>query len=617
MPRTHQNPGSTALWLSCAAIGIFVWGLEHWRQGASDKATSAERARFQVLVNCLLGLDGPTLVYSPTESRRRLRALAMDTSLEPSSTWVDRCIPAARDLAVHGAEVDTTHAVGSVPTQLRARARELAVALTRVGAVWQVRAGDPVADMDRIADLLARTATEIDLASNPIPPGGFRGPRAPVVRPRARFTTLRVQGAQPLPLGSPARFLLGAPTPLLSAVDVGRGGARVEVIANDVTPFWRLVPWGLVSVVPEEGAPDGLSPVVLAGLRGQLGRGRIAAPPSNGDPRGLAWDAVPVRGALWLAESVRGNGPVLARLPTNAPGAHTESATAVRLRHTPRAAEGGSNARPIDEEVAVGTDGHAVFAASTEHPEGAWGVRVHVVRARSEARAEVFPVPASPEVWSLRGRRPALAFCTTHDATWLFAAAREEWRAGVIDRASLVEAARVTYAGGPRFDESLTVRCEPYGALVYARERPRQSPMLLCHSNTGSTGRAPSAECESLPRIPSMHPADLPPWVTVDAQGRALAHPEWPLGAVVTRTGTVVAARAAGTIAAVTRWTSGAAAWLPERVVFDAAAREPHATVQGVEVYTDGQRLLLVIATATELHLGVSEDDGATWRPLE
>jgi hypothetical protein len=357
--------------------------------------------------------------------------------------------------------------------------------------------------------------------------------------------------------------------------------------------------------------------VILSGLRGQLGRGRIAAPPLHGDPRGVAWDAVPVRGALWLAESVRGNGPVLARFPTNVGGGRAESPTAVRLPYTPRPVEEGSNARPFDEEVAVGTDGHAVFAASTEHPEGSWGVRVNVVRARGEARAEVSPVPSANGVWSLRGRRPALGFCTTHDATWLFAAAREEWRAGVIDRGSLVEAARVAHAGGAHFDESLTLRCEPYGVLVYARERPRQGPMLLCHSNTVSADRAPSAECETLPRIPSMHPADLPPWVTVDAQGKPVAHAEWPLGAVVTRTGTVVAVRAAGTIAAVTRWTSGSAAWQPERVVFDAAAREAHATVQGAEVYTDGQRLLLVIATATELHLGVSEDDGATWRPLE
>jgi hypothetical protein len=84
----------------------------------------------------------------------------------------------------------------------------------------------------------------------------------------------------------------------------------------------------------------------------------------------------------------------------------------------------------------------------------------------------------------------------------------------------------------------------------------------------------------------------------------------------LTGSGTVVAARAAGTIVAVARLPRGASGWEPERVVFDAALDEPGSTVLGAELYTDGARTLLVVSTATELRAALSTDDGATWRGL-
>jgi hypothetical protein len=76
----------------------------------------------------------------------------------------------------------------------------------------------------------------------------------------------------------------------------------------------------------------------------------------------------------------------------------------------------------------------------------------------------------------------------------------------------------------------------------------------------------------------------------------------------------VVAVRASGTIAAVTRLPFGADAWEPERVVLDAAAEESRGTVTGAELYADGARTLLVVSTATAMHASRSDDDGAKWR---
>lgn len=586
-------------WFALAAVATFVYGVESWRRSASRRASNGEQARLHAAVTCLLGADGARLAYSPGEARARLRALAMDTSLTPAPSWVDRCIPLLRELAVYGARVDVTQDPRAAPTAVARHARELALATARVGLVWQIRAGDPDTDMDHVAELLVRTATEIDLASADVSIDTVKGPRAPVPRPMPRMVRLETGGLLPLPSGTPERFLVGSPLPFLTAIEVREGALRTEVLANEDARWWRVVPQGVVRVVSEERSTDGLSPVYLDGASGALGVARIAAPPAAVDPRIVSLDAV-VRGrVLWLAEAVRGNSPVLARLPFA--GSHAD-ATAARLSRGPRV-----DSERVDEEVAVAANADGVVAAYTEHLPASGVVDVRVVRAAGGERAAVREVPVETSAWQLNGRRPALGLCATPGLTWLFAAANDEWRVGVVGD-GLTGVGRVTRAGARRFDETLTLRCASHGVVAYARERPRSSPMWRCALDDGTP------RCETLPALPSTQPGDLGPWTTTSPRGERRTHPEWPLGMVYTAHGTVLAVRTSGSIVAVARLPRGASQWEPERVVFDAALDEPGASALGAELYTDGARTLLVVSSAGELRAARSDDDGETWR---
>jgi hypothetical protein len=587
-----------------AVVVTFVYGVEHWRRRAAARASSHEQARFHAVLTCLLGDDGVRLAYRPGEARRRLRALAMSTSLTPSPTWVDRCVPLLRDLAVHAPEVDVTRDPRAAPTAVARHARDLALALARVGLVWQIRAGDPETDMEHVAEVLTRTATELDLASVAPTRDTLKGPRAPHPQPPVQMLTLTHGGLRPLPVGTTERVLVGAPLPLLSSVRVREGALEAEPVANEDAIWWRVVPGGVVRLVPRDAqsARDALAPVSLDSHEGTLGEGRIAAPPEGTDPRAVALDAVVQGRALWLAESVRGNGAVLARLPLR--GASAEHTTAARLSTVPA---GDREAARVDDEVAVAIDGRDVVAAYTDHLRATGLVEVRVVRARGGERATVRPVPPDGEAWQLRGQRPGVALCAAQGATWVFAAARDEWRAGVLRDGRVVDVGRFVRAGGRRYDEVLTVRCGRQGVMVYGREMPRSSPMLRC-----VVGASP--RCEALPALPSPQPGDLAPFATVNAHGTSRAHPEWPLSLALSARGAVVAVRVAGTIAAVARLPAGALAWEPEHVVFDAAADEARTTLSGAELYADGLHTLLVLSTATALRATRSDDDGVTWR---
>ena len=48
-------------------------------------------------------------------------------------------------------------------------------------------------------------------------------------------------------------------------------------------------------------------------------------------------------------------------------------------------------------------------------------------------------------------------------------------------------------------------------------------------------------------------------------------------------------------------------------MVFDAAAQTPGERVDDIELYADGERVLLVIATAGELRLLRTVNDGERW----
>lgn len=604
MSTRRRSFGSAQTWLSLGAVATFVYGVESWRSRASSRATRDEQARFLAVATCLLGDDGARLAYRPADARRRLRALAMSTPLAPAPTWVDRCVPLLRDLAVRGAEVDVTRDPRAAPTAVERHARELALLTARVGLVWQVRGGDPGVDMEPIADALVRTATEIDLAAAEPTRASLRGPRAPAAVGLPAFASAPFGALLPLPTGAPGRFLAGAPAPLLSAVTVRDGAVGVEPVASDDARWWRAVPGGVVRVVAEEGAPDGLSAVHLDTLLGARATGRIAAPPPEIDPRAVALDAAVFGRALWLAEAVRGRAPVLARLPFA--GVRGESATAARL--SPAPPDAAADGRRVDEEVAVVAAGRQVVAAYTEHLGATGLVSVRAVRAEGGERAVVRPVEPAGEAWVLRGRRVGVALCAAQGATWLFAAGQGEWRAGVVRDGAIVDAARTARDGGRAWDDALTLRCTPQGVLAYGRERPRRSPVWRCL--VGADG----PHCAALPPLDATQPGDLDPWTTRSLRGEARAHPEWPLGFALTRDGTVVALRAAGTIAAASRLPRGATRWEPERVLYDAAAEEARRTVYGAEVYADGGGVVAAVSDEARLAVMRSDDDGVTWR---
>jgi len=600
----RRSLGSPQTWLSLAAVLTFVYGVESWRSRASKRATRAEQARFRAAVICLLGADGVPLAYRPSEARRRLRALAMSTPLTPTPTWIDRCVPLLRDLAVRGAEVDATRDLRAAPTAVARHARELALLTARVGLVWQVRAGDPGVDMDRIADALVRTATEIDLAAVVPTRESMKGPQAPAVVPLPRFTSLPFGTLFPLPVGTPGRFLAGAPLPLLSVVWVRDGVLHIEPVASDDARWWRVVPGGIVRIVADDVSRDGLSMVHFDTLLGPRATGRIAAPPPEVNPRAVALDATVSGHALWLAEAVRGRTPVLARLPLA--DARGEAATAARLG--PPLAEAEVHRAHVDEEVAVVTAGRQVVAAYTEHLDATGLVAVRMVRAEGGERALVHPVVPVGRPWMFQTARVGLALCPAQGATWFFVASLREWRVGVVREGALYPVARTAHDDGRLWDDALTVRCTPQGVLAYGRVHPRRSPVWRC------LVESEGPRCDLLPPLDVPQPIDLNPWTTRTLRGTAHVHAEWPLGFALTREGTVVALRAAGTIAAVSRLPRGAVRWEPERVLYDAAAEETRRTVYSAEVYADSDHVLVAVSDESRLAVIRSADDGLSWQ---
>lgn len=596
MSRTTSGQGGT--WLGLASLAVLFYGAEHWRRRAARRAESREHQRFEALAVCALGPDAGALIYAPGAMRRRLRALAMQTTLEAEETWMDRCIPLARLLAVHGTEVDSTGQVTSAPTHVEARATELARAVARLGLVWQVRAGDTAVDMDRLADLFASTAAEIGIAHNTVFHVGS-GPVAPTAAGVIPSLRLSVAGLTPLVAGGPSRFLVGAPLPLVTAVTVQQGTLRAEVVSNSVASWWRVSDDGILRVGSEIATPDGLSPVVLEGLRGALGTGRIAAPPENTDRTGVSYDAAILGDSLWLAQALRGHGAVLARLSG-------QSTTAVRLDlgSTP-STRALSETRRFDPRVAVTATSAGVWAAFTRPLPPEEQVGVTVVRTQGGARSSIVAVPFVGDAWALTGRRPELTFCQTAHTMWLFAAAHDGWRAAIVDGAGVRAVHSFAMPARQWADESLTVRCDADRALVYARERPRANPMMLCRDD---------GTCLNLPRVSAREPAGATGFVSQGVHGEQVAHAERPFSAAALGDGSVVMARSFGPVVSVARWTPSTGRWSTDRAVYDAAADEPANAITGVALYSAGTHLVLAFTTSAELRVSASDDGGAHWR---
>ncbi len=594
------GPFSNTTWIALAAVGTFAYGVEHWRSHTARRAVTEERANLHRLAVCVLGPDGERLIVRPADTRRRLRALAMTTSLRPEPTWLYRCVPLARATAVRGSVLDVTRTVGSVATHVGDRARELSRELARVDLVWRVRAGDPDADMDRLAELLNRTADEIGLADvRDVPSIPVRSSDAVAPTPWVQpdVDRLGISGLVPLPVGSPQRFMVGAPLPLVSSVAITEHGLTIEGVVNLDAGFWRLAPQGLVGIVAERNPTDGLAEVFLQGPTGRLGAGRVAAPPPGTPSSAVSLDAASAHGTLWLVEAVRAQPPTLCRL---APGV---SATAARL--SPSSADGGAGQVRVDDEVAVGSDGATVVAAYTHHTPGALTVDVSVVRATGGERASVEAV--TDGTWRVPGHRPHLAFCHAGASMWLFAAGRRGWRAGIVRGRSLLSAAPMDAPTGEPWDESVTVRCSGDRAVAYGRDRPRTTPLLVCNA----TPAGPVCASHAAPQSPQ--PGDMAMYTSGGVHGEPTVHPEWPFAAAVMSDGAVIAARASGTIVAAARLDPGATAWRRERVVFDAAADQHGVRVTGVELYADGGRVLLVTSTSDQLFAAASDDGGGAW----
>jgi hypothetical protein len=586
------------LWFALSITATFVYGLESWRRHAARAAERGENARFLALARCALGPDAAEVLRSVGATRRRLRALAMGSSLDPSPAWLDRCVPLARRLAVHAAEVENTRAPHAAGTALVPRTRALALALGRVGAVWQARAGDPSEDFAPLAEHLVATHAELQLATHsPGTEGGASGLVAPAPWRPAPTQRLALPGAVFLAEGTPARFLVGTPPPLFSRVRLTPGGLTQEVVPQEDARQWHTPDERLVRVGPPGLSHPRRTPVTVEGPTGTLLRAEVALPlDALGDPRRLTVDAVSLGGVPWVLSAVDGSPPVLWR------AAARPSAAALGPAASPRPApqDGGAPLRP---SIALTTEGTSIVAAWAEHALNEQRY-VRVYRAARDGHDAV-NVVVTPGDWAVAGRRVGLAFCARPEALWLFVGGRDQWLAGVVQGGRVREVLRAPRTRGA-YGEAPVVRCADE-VLVYDRERPRQSPLWRC----AAPGAAP--RCEALPTPPAPEPLGLGTHETPGASGRPVAHPEWPLVFALAPGGAVLSARAAGPVVSLARIDRGAAAWGPEEVLWDAQGEDAGGAVTDVALYSDPARVVLAVSARDELRVTHSLDGGRTW----
>jgi hypothetical protein len=600
--RSTANSQTAGMILTGIAIVAFIWGLERWRTSAAHHAGHSARARVLTLSRCLLGRDGPTLMRSPDAARRRLRALALQTSDEASVTWFDRCVPLARSLAMHASEVDNTRALTAAETRVAERTRYLAEAISRVGLVWRIRTGDPETDMDLVAERLAQVASEVQLAAPDDRSDAEPGPIGPDPAAEVTDTLIPTVGLEPAPLGTPTRFLVGAPLPSITEVIREGDGYRLAPIANEPAYAWRLSASGVVRIdVLIDRSDDGLAPLRTFRLDAEPVEARVT--PVNDALTGIhvSLDAASAGTALWVAEWTPWTGTALARF---VPG---RDATATTL--VPASREAAARARDPelgrvttdDEHVAIAPYQRAALVAYTAAVgDGTSTVRLATTLADSP-RAEVVPVGERV----IQGHAPSLEFCPrSHGDLALVIAGAHEWRVLRIDVVGATDLARVESRPGFTFDERVIVRCDANGLVAYARDHVRGSPVLVCGSQAETCVRSDA------PPTPVL--STMPLYVTHTSNGRALAHAEWPM-AFARAGGTLVAARAVGPVVSVARKTVDAARWADDRVVFDAAARMHGYSVEGLDLYVQGDTLALAVATSDGLHILRSDDAGATW----
>jgi hypothetical protein len=600
--RSIANSQTAGMLMTGVAIAAFIWGVERWRNNAAHHAGHSERGRLLALSRCLLGADGAAVMRTPDAARRRLRALAMTTPSEASVTWFDRCVALSHALATHASEVDNTRGLTAAETRVVQSTRRLHESISRVGLVWRIRAGDPETDMDGIAEGLAQVASEIQLAAPDDRSEADSGPVAPEVPAEVSGTLIATQGLEPAPLGTPARFLVGAPLP--SVTEVVREGEtyRLVPIANEPSYAFRLSPFGFVRIdALIDASPDGLAPLRVFRFDSEPTEARVT--PVNDALAGIhvSLAAASAGTALWLAQWTPWSGTALARFVPGREAAATELVPATReFAERARDPELGRQTN-LDEHVAIAPyQRSAIIAYSIGLPDGTSTVRRATTMADSD-RAEVVPVGDR----TVQGRGPTIEFCPRARGELALAIATErEWRVLRIDAVGATDLFHVEPARGHTFDARAVVRCDASGLVMYARDHARISPVLVCGSEASTCVRS---EAPSTPVL-----ATMPLYLTHTANGRALAHSDWPM-AFVRAGGTLVAARAVGPVVSVARKSVDASQWTDDRVVFDAAAHMHGYSVEGIDVYAEGDSLALAIATPEGLRILRSDDAGANW----
>ncbi|MDP3276218.1 MAG: hypothetical protein Q8Q09_13545 [Deltaproteobacteria bacterium] len=599
--RVKKTQGSSAgLLLGLAALGITLWGAERWRAHVARRAYSSERARASALLRCSLGDDALEVLRSPTQTRVRLRTLAMQTPADLGLSWLDRCVPIARSLALHASEIDYAKRPDETVTGLQMSSRNLLAEIDRVGLAWRVRSGDPSLDMSQLGEALLRVTTDLSIRS--LQAAQPTDPVAPASIPLSHGVLVAAPSVEPIPLGDGQRFLAGAPLPGLIEVSLRDEQWTTRTIADTHTHAYELRPQGFFRIDTRTGrTSDQLTDLRWIRPGENPAAFRIAAvdQPIDGLHVSLDGFIAPRSGAFWLGQWTPWNGAVLARHTLGHAWASFTVAN-VLPELTARASDPLRGAtRNHDEQVAVAPLGRGAAIAFTQRNDRR--MRVSVSAAGDDSSRA--PMVSLGEIL-VSTARPGLAFCARPDGNaWLFVASPREWIVAEVTPERLSERIRVHAPPGVAMGSSIHLDCTESDALAQALEHGSTSPVLLCDDD----------RCRAI-QPPELHQTTtMPSYHTRSVSGRSVIHGDWPVR-VVRIANRLVRARAAGAVIAVTVADIQSGVWDAERVVSDLALTTPHAMAEGLGLYRAGEDLTLAASSAEGLRIFQSSDQGASWR---
>ena len=429
------------------------------------------------------------------------------------------------------------------------------------------------------------------------------GPVAPDVSAEIPGTLLTTVGLEPAPLGTPARFAVGAPLPSITSVVREGNGYHLEPLANEPSYAWRLSATGLVRIdAMIDPTTDGLAPVRLFRLDADPIEARVT--PVNDPLTGLhvTLDAAGLGTSLWLAQWTAWSGTALARF---VPG---REATAITL--VPGSPEAAARARDpelgrstaMDERVAITAYQHAALVAYTASlAEGRSMVRLATTLADSDRcrgragrrarhrRARAVAGVLSARAWRSRaGDRRCVRVARASD--------RCRGRDGSVPRGGAA-GFRVRRTGE-------AVRCDANGLVAYGRDHARSSPVMVRSQSTDVRSQrcATDAGAHDHAHVHDAHAC------RTRGRARRVARGVRPRGRHP-RVGARGRARRVHRTQ-VGRCLSLGRRW---RVLFDAAAHMHGYAVDGLDLCVEGESLLVAIAAPDGLHILRSDDAGANW----